>query len=99
VAAHERVAGDLIVQGRNALKAGDAALARHAFEQVLDGAEPGDALEGLARAEFLDGNFRLAIERWEQAYAAHRAAGGHVGAVRCARNLATCTVPSWGTGR
>jgi DNA-binding NarL/FixJ family response regulator len=87
VAAHERVAGDLIVQGRNALKAGDASLARRAFEQVLECADEGDALEGLARAEFLDGNLRLATERWEQAYAAHRAAGDHVGAVRCARNL------------
>jgi DNA-binding NarL/FixJ family response regulator len=88
VAAHEQVVSELIAEGRDALKAGDAAQARQAFEQALAGATAqGHALEGLARAEYLDGSFRLAIERWEQAYAAHRAAGEHAGAVRCARNL------------
>jgi hypothetical protein len=88
VAAHEHVVSELIAEGRDALKSGDAAQARQAFEQALAGATaPGHALEGLARAEYPDGSFRLAIERWEQAYAAHRAAGEHVGAVRSARNL------------
>jgi DNA-binding NarL/FixJ family response regulator len=81
------VRGELIVRGRNALKTGDAGLARQAFEQALDGAAQGDALEGLARAEYIDGNVPLAVARWEEAYAAHRAEGDHAGAVRCARNL------------
>ena len=33
-------------------------------------------------------NFPLAIADWERAYAAHRDAGDHVGAVRVARTLA-----------
>jgi DNA-binding NarL/FixJ family response regulator len=87
VAADDPVSGQLVIEGRDALKVGDAARARQAFERALEGTGGGDALEGLARVEYLDGNFGLAVERWEQAYAAYRDAGNHVGSVRCARNL------------
>jgi DNA-binding CsgD family transcriptional regulator len=88
VAADDLVAGQLVIEGRESLKMGDAARARTVFQQALEASGGGPALEGLARVEYLDGNFRLAVERWEQAYAAYRADGDHVGSVRCARNLA-----------
>jgi DNA-binding CsgD family transcriptional regulator len=87
VAADDPVAGQLVIEGREALKVGDAARARRVFQQARERAGGGEALEGLARVEYLDGNFGLAVERWEQAYAAYRAEGDHVGSVRCARNL------------
>jgi DNA-binding CsgD family transcriptional regulator len=88
VAAQHPGAGQLVIAGRDALKVGDAAGARRAFEQARAHGGGGGALEGLARVEYLDGNFALAVERWEQAYAAYRADDDHVGSVRCARNLA-----------
>ena len=45
-------------------------------------------IEGLARAAYLDLDFPDAISTWERAYAAQRAEGEHVGAVRVARTLA-----------
>ena len=81
------MAGQLVFEGRGALKVGDAARARRVFERAIEATDGGDALEGMARVEYLDGNFELAIERWEQAYAAYRADSDHAGAVRCARNL------------
>jgi DNA-binding CsgD family transcriptional regulator len=50
-------------------------------------ADLGAELEGQARTAYLHRDFRAAIDAWEQAYAAHRAAGTHAGAVRCARTL------------
>jgi ATP/maltotriose-dependent transcriptional regulator MalT len=87
VAAVERGADELIVEGREALKVGDGERARGAFERALACGTSGDAIEGLARADYLDGDFRAAIERWEEAYAAYRREADHAGAVRCARNL------------
>jgi DNA-binding NarL/FixJ family response regulator len=80
---------ELITAGRAALRAGDAAGARRAFETGL-GEWPGDGdfVEGLARAAYLGLDFAGAMELWERAYAAHRAAGDQVGAVRVARTLA-----------
>ena len=78
---------DPLEDGRAALRAGDAATARDAFERALAGRESGDALEGLARAAYLELAFAEAIELWERAYAAHRRGGDHVGAVRVARTL------------
>ncbi|HVE19044.1 MAG TPA: hypothetical protein VNB52_08165, partial [Ilumatobacteraceae bacterium] len=79
---------ELIVEGRAALRAGDAAAARQAFERVHNGSTRGDVIEGLARVSYLEMNFPLAIGDWERAYAAHRDCGDHVGAVRVARTLA-----------
>jgi DNA-binding NarL/FixJ family response regulator len=45
------------------------------------------ALEAEARARYLDLDFPAAIETWERAYAAYRAEGDAVGAVRIARTL------------
>ena len=50
-------------------------------------ADLGADLEAQARTAYLRHDFRAAIDAWEQAYAAHRAAGTYVGAVRCARTL------------
>jgi DNA-binding CsgD family transcriptional regulator len=80
---------DLIAVGREALHSGDALGARLAFEAALaETSRRGDALEGLARAAYLELDFVVAIDRWNEAYAAHRAADDQVGAVRVARTLA-----------
>ena len=80
---------DLVGAGRAALRRGDAAGARAAFEAAL-AASPGEgeALEGLAAAAYIDLDYSGAMELWERAYAAHRAAGDQTGAVRVARTLA-----------
>ena len=77
----------LLEEGRSALRAGDATGARRAFEQAADGCAPGDVLEGLARAAYLERAFPEAIETWERAYAAHHDAGDQMGTVRVARTL------------
>jgi DNA-binding CsgD family transcriptional regulator/Tfp pilus assembly protein PilF len=77
----------LIERGRSALRAGDAAAARSAFEAVDHDARSGDVIEGLARVSFLELDFRRAIEIWETAYAAHRESGDQIGSVRVARSL------------
>lgn len=80
---------DLIAEGRAALRSGDPVSARRAFEAATAGTVLcGDVIEGLARASYLEMNFSDAIDGWEQAYAAHREARDHVGAVRVARTLA-----------
>jgi DNA-binding NarL/FixJ family response regulator len=48
----------------------------------------GAVLEAQARSRYLDLEFSAAIDAWERAYAAYRAAGDAVGAVRMARTLA-----------
>lgn len=78
----------LIEEGRTALRAGDGAGARRAFEAVVDEQSSGDVLEGLARAAYLEHDFSVAITTLERAYAVHRERGDHVGAVRVARTLA-----------
>jgi tetratricopeptide (TPR) repeat protein len=85
-----RVAGqvrELIDEGRAALRAGDGLGARRAFERALAESSSADAIEGLARAACHALDFARAIEDWERAYAAHRAAGDEVGAIRVARTL------------
>ena len=79
---------ELIAEGQAALRIGDGAGARDAFERALAEAEAGDALEGMARACYLGRDFRQTIDWWERAYAAHRATGDAKGAVRVARSLA-----------
>ena len=79
---------ELVAEGRAALRAGDAAGARRALEQAVGASGVGDVIEGLARASYLELDYVTAIDGWERAYAAHRDAGDHVGAVRVARSLA-----------
>ena len=62
--------------------------ARLAFELALSESPSGDAIEGLARASYLELNFSDAIEGWGRAYTARRDEGDDVGAVRVARTLA-----------
>jgi DNA-binding CsgD family transcriptional regulator len=83
-----KAAGREVEQARAALRAGDAASARALVEPLLAGEPPGDVLEVLARADYLDLDFAAALTRWERAYAAHRAAGDQLGAIRVARTLA-----------
>jgi DNA-binding CsgD family transcriptional regulator len=80
-------AGRLLAAGRQALRSGDAAGARTAFEAARGAAPDGAVLEGLAQAAFLGRSFDGAIELWERAYAAYRAGGDGVAAVRMARTL------------
>lgn len=80
--------GERVEAGRAALRAGDTAGARRAVAPEADVAPSGDVLEILARAHYLDLEFAAAIEQWERAYAAYRAAGEQLGAIRVARTLA-----------
>ncbi len=81
-------AAELVEQGRAALRAGNAAEARRLLALAGADAPSGDITEALARASYLELDFPAAIAGWEQAYAAHREAGDHVGAVRVARTVA-----------
>jgi len=81
-------AQQLVVEGRAALRRGDAAGARRAFERAPAESASGEVIEGLARASYLERDYVQAIEDWERAYATHRDGGDHVGAVRVARTLA-----------
>ena len=79
---------DLLARGWAALRSGDAAAARTALEvAAADGGGP-RAVEGLARAAYLDLQFFDAIELWESAYAGYREASDPAGAIRVARTLA-----------
>ena len=58
------------------------------FDSVLATEQPGAALEGSARAAYLDHDYAMAIELWGSAYEAYRHEGDGVGAIRVARTLA-----------
>ena len=77
-----------LAQGLAALRAGDAAGARRALDRAYAESPSGAAIEGLARAAYLELDFTQAIEVSEHAYSVFRDAGDHVGAVRVARSLA-----------
>ena len=61
-----------IEQGRAALRDGDAATARRAFELALAEDETGAALEGLGEALYLQCDYQAAAAYYERAYAAYR---------------------------
>jgi DNA-binding CsgD family transcriptional regulator len=79
---------ELISQGREALRRGDGAAARRAFEDARAESNSGAVLEGLAQAAYLELDFPRSIDTWQEAYAAYRAEGDGVGALRVARMLA-----------
>lgn len=85
-------AEQLIVEGRAALRAGDARRAREAYEAARDEFEgdelPAEILDGLARVAYLELDFQHAIALYERAYGRYRAQGDRVGAVTVARTLA-----------
>lgn len=78
----------LLTEGRDAFRRGDAAASRRAFEAVLVVHETGEVLEGLARALYLETDYRGSTEAHERAYSAYRRAGDRQGAARAARMLA-----------
>jgi len=85
-------ADELIAEGRDALRAGDARRAREAFESARaefdDDDEPAEILEGFARVAYLELDVHDAIALYERAYGRYRAHGDRVGAVTVARTLA-----------
>ena len=78
----------LIETGDAALRVGDGAGARAAFDAVATLAGSGRVLEGLARAAYLEHHHQEAVDRWSEAYQAYRQEGDGVGAIRTARTLA-----------
>lgn len=81
-------ADDFLERGRDALRKGDAAAARAEFEAALAAGPSAGAIEGLARAAYLDFDYSATIELSEQAYTLYRKSGRHADAVRTARWLA-----------
>jgi DNA-binding NarL/FixJ family response regulator len=78
----------LIEQGYDALRVGDTATARQAFESIATTPPPATTLEGLGQAAYLDRDYASAVELLGAAYRAYR--GEHAGgdAIRVARMLA-----------
>ena len=79
---------ELIEEGYAALRAGDSATARRVFDSALVTEQSGVALEGSARAAYLDHDYASAVELWSSGYEAYRREGDGVGAIRIARTLA-----------
>lgn len=78
----------LLERGSLALRRGDSAGARDAFHEAAGLGADGDALAGLAQADYLDHDHDAAIAGWERAYAAYRTERNHVEAGRMAQHLA-----------
>jgi DNA-binding CsgD family transcriptional regulator len=74
-----------------ALRDGDAATARQAFESALADRESGQALEGLAEALYIERQYSTAAARYERAYSAYRREHQNAGAGRAARTVAWIT--------
>jgi DNA-binding NarL/FixJ family response regulator len=88
---HRLVSSPLIEEGRAALRGGDAAAARRAFESALAEVESGEALEGLAEALYFEHQYSAAVARYERAYTAYRRERNNMAAGRVARALAWIT--------
>jgi DNA-binding NarL/FixJ family response regulator len=78
----------LLDEGASALRDGDGARARRAFDAATADSPSGAALEGLGSAAYLELDFPQAREEWEGAYGAYRNEGDKPGAVRLARQVA-----------
>lgn len=78
---------ELVREGRDAFERGDAESAQRAFEAALTQRESGEALEGLARALYLGGDYEGSIEAHERSFGAYREEGDSLGAARTARIL------------
>jgi DNA-binding NarL/FixJ family response regulator len=81
----------LIEEGSAALRAGDAATARRAFESALAEVESGEVLEGLAEALYLDREYAASAAHYERAFAAYRRERHGMAAGRAARTVAWIT--------
>jgi hypothetical protein len=77
----------LIDQGVAAFRRGDGKASQTAFESALAMCERGDLLEGLARALYVEGDYRASIEAHERACAAYHRESNGMGASRAARML------------
>src|SRR5919108_4049542 len=77
----------LAASGHAALERGDAEVARQAYEAALAEGESGELFEGLARALYLEGDYRHSIEAHERSFAAYRDEGNALAAARTARIL------------
>jgi ATP/maltotriose-dependent transcriptional regulator MalT len=75
---------ELITAGGDALRAGDWAAAERCYREVLESAEPGDALFGLGIARWWAGDTGEAVRCWERAYAVFRRQSDPAQAVVCA---------------
>ena len=82
----------LIEEGLAALRDGDAATARRAFESALAEGESGEVLEGLAKALYLEREYATSAAQYERAYAAYRRERNTTAAGRAALTA------SWITG-
>jgi DNA-binding NarL/FixJ family response regulator len=74
-----------------ALRDGDAAAARRAFELALAEVASGEVLEGLAEALYLEHEYVASAARYERAYSAYRRERQSMAAGRAARTLAWIT--------
>ena len=81
-------AGALLRQGWEALRAADWDTARSCFQQALDDAESGEALDGLSQATHFLREYERATDLKERAFAAYREEGNAVKAADTARWLA-----------
>jgi len=88
---HRLVSLLLIEEGLAALRVGDAATARRAFELALGEGESGEVLEGLAEALYLERDYPGSAARYERAYSAYRSERQNMAAGRAARTLAWIT--------
>jgi DNA-binding CsgD family transcriptional regulator len=79
---------DLLRAGHEALATAEWERARSCFEQALDLGESAEALDGLSQAVHFQGEYDLAIELKERAFAAYRRRGMPVEAAELARWLA-----------
>jgi DNA-binding CsgD family transcriptional regulator len=85
------VSTPLIEEGMAALRDGDAAAARRAFELALVEVATGDVLEGLGEALYLEREYSAAAAQYERAYSAYRRERQSMAAGRAARTLAWIT--------
>jgi DNA-binding CsgD family transcriptional regulator len=85
------VSSPFIEEGAAALRAGDAAAARRAFESALAEVDSGEVLEGLAEALYLEREYAASATHYERAYAAYRRVRQSMAAGRAARMVAWIT--------
>jgi hypothetical protein len=80
-----------IERGLAALRDGDPAAARRAFEAAVAVSETGAALEGLAEALYLEREYSASADQYMRAFAAYRKDADRMAAGRAARSAAWIT--------
>jgi DNA-binding NarL/FixJ family response regulator len=81
----------LVEEGAAALREGDTAAARRAFELALAETESGAVFEGLGEALYLERDYRGAATQYERAWSLYRSEGEIMAAGRAARTIAWIT--------